>query len=106
MALSGIVYGGSGLDRHFGLLQRGGADDVSIVDASAGALHVPAGAAGRHGYRQRGVGRVSIQRGSSGRTGLVVVGNGAGIGQCLAASADRRGIEDGSGSGKGLRWSG
>jgi len=102
VAVSGIVYGGSGLDWDPSLLQCRGADDVPVVDAGAGNLHVSAGAAGRHGGRQRGVGRVGVATGSSGSARVVRAGHGAGIGKRLAASVDGGGVENGSGSGKRL----
>src|SRR5579862_1712648 len=75
MAVSGIVYGWSGLDRHSGLLQRRGADDVPFVDAGARSLHVPARVAGRHGAGQRDLGRTGVKTGRSGSIGVVGSGD-------------------------------
>src|SRR5437588_851028 len=106
MAVPGTVYGRRGVDWNSGVLQRGRADDVSVVDASAGAIHVPVSAAGRHGDWQRGMGRVSIEGGGSGGTGMVVASHSAGTRECVAPQTDRCGIEDGSRGGKGLSTGG
>src|SRR5215831_10480874 len=106
MVVSGIVYGGSGMDWNSGLLQRGGPDHVSVVDAGAGALHVLASSAGWNGDWKRALGRVSIERGSSGSAGMVLAGDGAGTSERLAPQVDCRGIEIGSRGGKGLSTGG
>src|SRR5579883_1970482 len=56
-AVRGAGVGGSGVDRHSGLPEHGGADHVSFVGTGAGAVDVSAGFARRHGPGQYNVGR-------------------------------------------------
>ena len=74
-ALSGIVCQRHGVDRNPGLSEYRGADHVSVVSAGAGAVHVSAGPAGRHGIGQHGLGSVGDSGRSSDRS--VVFGGGA-----------------------------
>jgi len=74
-----LFTAGAALDRHSGLLQRRGANHVPLVDAGASALHVFAGAAGRHGPRQRALGRTSSSPGRASGAGLVSSGHGGRI---------------------------
>src|ERR1700739_2918479 len=96
MGVSGIVYGGSGVDRHSGLLQCCRPDHVPFLDASAGAFDVPAGAAGRHGAGQRDLGRTGRAAGSNGGTGMVRRCTDPRTVSDPAASPDRGRIADGS----------
>ena len=96
MAVSGIVYGGRGLDRHSGLLQCGGSNDVPLVDAGTSALHVPAGAAGRDGTGQCALGMGWPPVKAFQCACMVGFGDGCGIDHHSTASVDRRRTEYGS----------
>src|SRR5579862_4925883 len=103
--MSGIVYGGSGVDWHSGLLQRSGADHVSVMDEGAGALDVSAGLAGWNGHRQLALGMAGSAARRAGRFGMVGTGNGGGTGYDPSPPVDCGGAEnDAGGSERLMGW--
>src|SRR5262252_4850121 len=97
MALSGIVYRWSRVDRHSRLLQRRGTNHVPLVDACASVVHVSIGAARRHGDRQRTLGRGGRETRRPGWVSMVSAGHDRRTIHDPAAPADRSRTRNGSG---------
>ena len=95
LAVRRAVSGRHVLDRHHRDVERHRAGHVPGVDPRADALHVPAGAAGRHGCRQRAVGRGRVTPGPA--SGIPAGGSGDGAGTGGGAALSPAGAREGDG---------